>query len=235
MVKIMLDAGHDINTPGKRALDGSMREFEFNRDTAVKTADMLLAYENVEIIFSHNFLDGIDQSLDYRVGLANQLNVDVVLSIHANAGVTSARGIETYVHLNAPAQTARLGDIIHTELARVTKEETLNRGLKRADFQILRDTKMDAVLVECGFMTNAQDLAWLKSEAYRKDVATGLTNGLAIFFGLKKKVVAPPAPPAPAASNTIYRVQVGAFSVKENADRLAEELKAKGYSAIVTQ
>jgi N-acetylmuramoyl-L-alanine amidase len=194
MPKIMLDAGHDINTPGKRALDGSMREFEFNRSVVLKAAELLKEYENTEVFFSHDLFDGIDTSLKARTDLANRLGVNIFLSIHANAGPTSAKGVETFVYPKAPAQTVRLGDIIHTELARLTKEETLNRGLKRADFAVLRDTHMDSVLVECGFMTNAQDLAWLKSESYRNDVAKGLVNGLAIFLSLRKKQTSTPKP-----------------------------------------
>jgi N-acetylmuramoyl-L-alanine amidase len=193
MPKIMLDAGHDINTPGKRALDGSMREFEFNKAVVLKVSETLKGYENTEVTFSHDLNDGIDTSLKARTDLANRLGVNVFLSVHANAGPTSAKGVETFVYPKAPAQTVRLGDIIHTELARLTKEETLNRGLKRADFAVLRDTHMDSVLVECGFMTNAQDLAWLKNDAYRNDVAAGLVNGLVIFLGLRKKQISTPA------------------------------------------
>jgi N-acetylmuramoyl-L-alanine amidase len=194
MPKIMLDAGHDINTPGKRALDGSMREFEFNKAVVLKVSEALKGYENTDVVFSHDLNDGIDTPLKSRTDLANRLGVNVFLSVHANAGPTSAKGVETFVYPKAPAQTVRLGDIIHTELARMTKEETLNRGLKRADFAVLRDTHMDSVLVECGFMTNAQDLAWLKSDAYRSDVAAGLVNGLVIFLGLRKKQVSASTP-----------------------------------------
>lgn len=189
MAKIMLDAGHDINTPGKRSLDGSMREFQFNKAVVLKMVELLKGYENAQVFLSHDLSDGIDTPLKTRTSLANRLGVDVYLSVHANAGPTSARGVETFIFPKAPAHTVRLGDIIHTELARMTKEETLNRGVKRADFQVLRETNMNSVLVECGFMTNASDLAWLKSDSYRNDVAQGLVNGLAIFLGLRKKQV----------------------------------------------
>lgn len=235
MVKIMIDAGHDINTPGKRALDGSMKEFEFNSMAAHYVVQELGKYENVEISFSHNFLDGIDQSLKERVNAANQQNVDVFLSIHANAGPTSAHGIETYIHNNAPQRTLTLAKLVHENTIRTTSMN--DRGVRRADFQVLRETKMEAVLIECGFMTNTSDLAKLKDDGYRRKVGVGIVNGLAQFYGLKLKPVAAPAPqPTPTApSNTIYRVQVGAFSNRENADRLAAELKAKGYSAVITQ
>jgi N-acetylmuramoyl-L-alanine amidase len=53
-------------------------------------------------------------------------------------------------------------------------------------------------------------------------------------YGLKKKVTVQPNPVS-TPTNELYRVQVGAFSVKNNADKLAAELKSKGYSVIVVE
>ena len=184
MVKIMLDPGHDINTPGKRAPDGSMREFEFNKATALHVADILTQYNGVEVFFSHDLNDAIDTSLDARAALANRLQVNCLISIHANAGASSARGIETYIYLNTPTSTDNLARMIHDHTINITGMN--NRGVKRADFAILRETNMDALLMECGFMTNNEDLALLKSDEYRRRCAQGIVNGLAQFYGLTK-------------------------------------------------
>jgi N-acetylmuramoyl-L-alanine amidase len=192
MVKIMLDPGHDINTPGKRAPDGSMREFEFNRATALHVADILSQYNGVEVFLSHDLNDGIDTSLDARAALANRLQVNCLISIHANAGAASARGIETYIYLNTPTSTNNLARMIHDQTISITG--MVNRGVKRADFAILRETNMDALLIECGFMTNNQDLALLKSDEYRRRCAQGIVNGLAQFYGLTRKAAPAPAP-----------------------------------------
>ena len=181
----MLDPGHDINTPGKRAIDGSMREFEFNKATALHVANFLSDYHDVETVLSHDLNDGVDTGLTARANLANQLRVDCVVSIHANAGASSARGIETYIHLNAPISTYNLARAIHDHTIIITG--MVNRGVKRADFAILRETNMDSVLIECGFMTNADDLALLKSDEYRRKCAQGIVNGLVQFFSLNKK------------------------------------------------
>jgi hypothetical protein len=191
MVKIMLDPGHDINTPGKRAPDGSMREFEFNKATALHVADILSQYNAVEVFLSHDPNDGIDTSLDARAALANRLQVNCLVSIHANAGAASARGIETYIHLNTPTSTDNLARMIHDHT--INSTGMVNRGVKRADFAILRETNMDALLIECGFMTNNEDLALLKSDEYRRRCAQGIVNGLVQFYGLTMKAAPAPA------------------------------------------
>ncbi|MEH7179439.1 N-acetylmuramoyl-L-alanine amidase [Neobacillus vireti] len=185
MVKIMLDPGHDINTPGKRALDNSMREFEFNKGTALHVANLLSDYHDVETFFTHDLNDSIDTSLTARANLANQLRVDCVVSIHANAGASPARGIETYIHTNATARNYNLARMVHDHTIIATG--MVNRGVKRADFAILRETNMDALLIECGFMTNSEDLRLLKSDDYRIKCAQGIVNGLVQFYGLNKK------------------------------------------------
>lgn len=232
MVKFMLDPGHDLSTPGKGV--SGMKEFEFNRGVVEKMIPLLNQYTGVEVLVSHNMYDGVDASLKARTDYANRSGVNGFVSVHANAAsVASASGIETFVHPRAPQGTVNLGAVVHGELIRMTGLR--NRGLKKSDFHVLRETKMDAVLVECGFMTNAGDLAKLKDNSYRQTCAQAIVNGLAQHYGLKKKVVQAPKPTPAHTSKVIYRVQVGAFANKTNADRLVTELKTKGYTAIITQ
>jgi N-acetylmuramoyl-L-alanine amidase len=230
MVKIMLDAGHDERTAGKRSLDGSLREFQFNKPVVEKIHLMLQQYENVEIFFAHNIHDGIDQSLKERTDLANKTNVDCYVSIHANAGSSSARGIETYIHPNAASESYVLARGIHDHTVILTKQR--NRGIKRADFQVLRETKMKAVLIECGFMTNVEDLHLLKADGYRHLCAEGIVRGLVAYYNLKKKTIAKPPEPSKE-DNTFYRVVAGSFNSKMLADMQMEALKKAGFTSFV--
>lgn len=229
----MLDPGHDINTPGKRAPDGSMREFEFNKATALHVADILSQYNGVEVFLSHDLNDGIDTSLDARAALANRLQVNCLVSIHANAGAASARGIETYIYLNTPTSTDNLARMIHDYTINITG--MVNRGVKRADFAILRESNMDALLIECGFMTNNEDLALLKSDEYRRRCAQGIVNGLVQFYGLTKKAapatatatatataptpaLGPAGPPAPSVVYEAHIENIGWQGQKRNGE-----------------
>jgi N-acetylmuramoyl-L-alanine amidase len=190
-MKIMLDAGHGYNTPGKRSPDG-MREFEFNSSVANHAKALLEGYENTTVYFAHDPSGKVDIPLTTRTDRANELKVDAFVSIHGNAfgpgGWHAASGIETFVYPTRPKEANELANRIQKGLVMVSGLP--NRGVKTADFHVLRETKMDAVLAECGFMTNKNDVKLLKSEDYRKKVAGVIVESLAAQYGLKKK----PAP-----------------------------------------
>lgn len=188
-MKIVLDAGHGPETPGKRTSDGSMKEYHFNNVVAKYVREELLQYEAVEILFTHD--DSRDVPLFERTKKSNNWGANAFISIHANAygngGWNSANGIETYTYTNSSRESVALAKFVHEELIRATIRT--DRGLKKANFQVLRVTKMPAILVECGFMTNKEEAELLKSDSYRKLCASAIVKGLVSMYGLKKKDV----------------------------------------------
>jgi N-acetylmuramoyl-L-alanine amidase len=233
-MKIMLDAGHGFDTPGKRSPNG-MKEYEFNRAVANYAKQMLEDYENVTVYFAHS--DEGDVPLQERTDRANALNVDCYISIHCNAfgngDWNEVDGIETYVYITKPKEAYELATVIHKQLLAVTGRN--DRGVKTANFHVLRETKMTAVLVECGFMTNRLEADLLKSDEYRKACAEGIVRGLADYYHLKKKpkLVPRKLSTTPEKNRGLYRVQVGAFKYKENAEQLAQRLKEAGFDSYI--
>lgn len=173
-MKIIIDAGHGPGTIGKRTPDGRMREFHFNAAVAEEVRKRLVA-EGFTVMFSHQA--DRDVSLIERTRFANRSGADLLVSIHANAagngGYHAAEGIECFVYPTAPARTRKLGELLQNSLVASTGRK--NRGLKTADFAMLRDTVMPAVLVECGFMTHKQEAALLQTAAYRKRCARAIS------------------------------------------------------------
>ncbi|MDE3840108.1 N-acetylmuramoyl-L-alanine amidase [Bacillus methanolicus] len=225
-MKIMLDAGHGYSTKGKRSPDG-LQEYEFNRAVANFARDLLQEFENVAVYFAHS--DQRDVPLQERTDKANSLKVDCYVAIHANAyGNTwnDAGGIETYVHISKPLEATKLAEKIQQNLANSTGLR--DRGVKTADFHVLRETKMTSVLVECGFMTNREEVKLLRSDNYRRTCAEAIVKAIADHYKLKKKIVQPP----PAAKG-IYKIQVGAFKELKNAEELAERLRKDGYNPFI--
>lgn len=242
-MKIMFDAGHGYNTPGKRSPDG-LREYEFNRAVANYANQLLENYKNVTVYFSHS--DQRDVSLTARTDKANSLNVDIFVSIHANAfgsgGWNNVGGIETYVYPSRPPVANQLAQKIQRNLVIATGLE--NRGVRTADFHVLRETKMDAVLVEGGFMTNRNEVELLRSETYRRTIAEGIVKALAEQFKLQRKDnAAPSLAPSPSAAKSaatarkggLYKVQAGAFEDERNAEELAARLRKAGFEAYIEQ
>lgn len=164
-MKIMLDAGHGPETLGKRTPDGKMKEFEFNWAIVQLVKEELKQCEVVAIL-SHAGTS--DVLLHERTELANRLEVHAFISIHANAYGTvwnEVSGIETFTYTKPSEQSKRLATLIQESLCSITMRN--NRGVKQADFAVVRDTKMPAVLVECGFMTNKEEASLLQSTTYR--------------------------------------------------------------------
>jgi N-acetylmuramoyl-L-alanine amidase len=243
-MKILLDAGHGYNTPGKRSPDG-MREYEFNRVVASYAKSFLEEYENVTVYFSHS--DTKDVSLQERTDKANRLDVDCFVSIHANAygsGWNSARGIETFVYKTKPKAAVQLAEKVQNNLVIATGLP--NRGVKTGNFHVLRSSDMPAILVECGFMTNKEEVKLLRSDVYRKTCAEAIVKGISEHYKLKKKgtasapvptPAAPPKktenPPVKQAEEKKYKVIAGPFKEKETADKLVEKLNKDGFSATI--
>ncbi|WP_391203409.1 N-acetylmuramoyl-L-alanine amidase family protein [Psychrobacillus sp. L4] len=175
-MKIMLDAGHGPETPGKRTPDGKMREFEFNQ-AVVQLMKEELQQSGVIVILSH--IGTSDVPLNERTALANKLGVDAFISIHANAFGSSfndVSGIETFMYTKPSNHSKILAQNIQDSLCSTTKRN--NRGVKQANFAVLRDTKMPAVLVECGFMTNRAEAALLQSAPYRSLCSRAIAHAI---------------------------------------------------------
>ncbi|CUA80495.1 N-acetylmuramoyl-L-alanine amidase [Anoxybacillus suryakundensis] len=224
-MKIVLDAGHGGTDPG--AVANGLKEKDLTLAIVKHIHRMLTEYEGVEV-----FLTRVDDrflELEERAAIANKLNADYFVSVHINSG--GGTGFESFIFNNPDAKTIAYQNVIHSEIMRAIGN-VKDRGKKRANYAVLRKTKMPAILTENLFIDNPNDAAKLKSEQFLLQIAYGHVEGIAKAFGLKKK-----AEPQPKEKTTqekkLYRVQVGAFSDRKNAERLVEELKKKGYSAVI--
>lgn len=249
--KVMIDAGHGPNTLGKRAPDDSMREFHFNKAVADLVIAELNRYKNVVVRAAHDSTGRRDVPLRERTNKANAWGADLYVSIHANAlkdSWSNAKGIETFVHPNSSASSRRMANLLQTELIKATG--LVNRGVKTANFHVLRVTKMPAVLSENGFMDNRDELKLLKSADYRKKVADAHVKAIVQFLGLSGKSKAakpakPAAPTKPAKSGgsvgggggsvVDYMKANGMDSSFANRKRLAAKYGIKNYTGTASQ
>lgn len=225
-MKIVIDPGHGGSDPG--AVANGLKEKDITLDISLKLYNLLKKYD-VQTILTRT--DDRDVTLTQRANIANTENADFFISIHINAG--GGTGFESFRHPNASDRTTSIQTIIHREVANFFKSKGFaDRGIKTANYAVLRETKMPAVLLENLFIDNTRDAAFLREETNRQDIAQAICNGIVQAFALKpvqQQVV------QPVQTQTIYRVQVGTFTVKANAEKLANELRAKGYEAIVVE
>ena len=117
-----------------------------------------------------------DDGLAFRAELANDEEADAFLSIHCNAAAyEAAKGFEVWCYPGSAAGND-LAQAIDDALSEAVY--TTDRGVKSANFAVLRLTDMPAVLVECGFITNADDAAVLTDENGQQAIARAIADGL---------------------------------------------------------
>jgi N-acetylmuramoyl-L-alanine amidase len=228
MVRIVLDAGHGGKDSG--AVGNGLKEKDLTLKIVKQIGRMLSEYENAEVHYTRT--DDRFLELSERAEIANKLKADYFISVHINAG--GGTGFETYIYNGGvSAPTVAYQNVIHQEILKAIGN-VKDRGKKRANYAVLRQTKMPALLTENLFIDNANDAAKLKSEQFLLQIAHGHVQGIVKAFGLKKKAQPTPSQPQQKASDKkLYRVQVGAFTDRKNAERLAEELKKKGYPVFI--
>ena len=183
MVKIFIDPGHGGTDPG--AVGYGLLEKEVVLKIAKKMRNLLSRYDNVVVELSRD--DDRYLSLSQRAEMANDWGADIFISIHINSAANkSAAGFETFIYNGSVSQpTVANQNVIHAEIARSIGLK--DRGKKRANYAVLRETKMPAILTENGFISNANDAAKLKEDSFLDKIAQGHVNGLVKVYGLKSK------------------------------------------------
>lgn len=235
MFKIALGAGHGINTAGKRcmkALDpNETREWWLNDRICDYVESYLKAYDGYKLLRLDDSDDGKDNiPLADRVKAANDFGADIYLSVHHNAGINggSGGGIVVYVHPNASATSKAWQIALYDALIKHTGLKG-NRSQPKAtgDYYVLRHTKMAAALLELGFLDSKTDVPIILTNEYAQQCARAIVEVIVARGKLTKK--------AEPETGVLYKVQVGAFAKKENADKLLADLKAKGYPCYIVR
>ncbi len=131
----------------------------------------------------------VGMSLQARCDFANRHRAVRYLSWHINAAARAeANGHEDFIVRSRPTRTAQYQRIVHPFPAKVwTDAGRRNRGMKVANFYVLRHTLMPALLVETGFMSNARDVQLLSDPGFRANLAASVGEGMARDMNLKRK------------------------------------------------
>ncbi|MCD8067820.1 MAG: N-acetylmuramoyl-L-alanine amidase, partial [Lachnospiraceae bacterium] len=120
-----------------------------------------------------------DENLDLeeRAALANDGGADYFISLHCNyyEDSSSIRGLECYYYTGA-SDGGLLADSILQYIDEYTQIETRKTG--EQDLSVLRNTTMTAVLIEMGYLSNAQECSMLSSESYQEELAQAIAEGI---------------------------------------------------------
>lgn len=180
LFKLFLDPGHGGKDPG--AEGNGLEEKDITLEIAKQIQDILTNhYQNVSVKMSRTTDKFV--SLEERTDAANSWGATFFLSIHINSG--NGTGFESYIYPKSGSATATYQKTIHQEVVKLN--DLKDRGRKTADFHVLRESIMPALLTENGFIDTASDAKKMKKNSWIEEVAQGHVNGLAKAFELKKK------------------------------------------------
>lgn len=196
-MKILIDNGHGVNTHGKCSPDHRLKEYEFNRDIAIRVVDQLkkLGYDAERIVTEET-----DISLGERCRRVNAIcaktapkNV-LLVSVHSNAAAShgawcNATGFSVYCYTKASERSHKLAQILYAEAA--ARKLQGNRSVPashywEANFYIIKNTLCPAVLTENLFYDNKQEVEYLLSEEGRKTIADLHVQGIIKYVESQK-------------------------------------------------
>ena len=168
---VVVDPGHGGPDPGAIGI-GGLRETDIVLPIAQQVAT-LLEQQGIQAVLTRK--GEYDLDLPPRVAMAQRMNANLFVSIHANAISLSrpdVNGLETYYYSNGQ----RLARTIHNSI--LQSMDIRDRGVRTARFYVLRKTSMPSVLVEVGFVTGREDSAKLSDPAYRSQMAQAIARGI---------------------------------------------------------
>lgn len=172
-MKVCLDAGHGGKDPG--ACNGNCHEADIALKIVLKLGEFL-SEKGVEVLYSRT--EDVYPEWKDRVGVANDNNADVYVSVHLNAAENKlARGTEVLVHPSTGTKTRALAQAV---LENIVDSTGFNdRGIKeRSDLYVLKATKMPAILIETGFISNDSECELLSNKTVQACVAETIADAI---------------------------------------------------------
>lgn len=186
---VVIDVGHGGKDPGKVGVDQSL-EKDINLAIALKLEAFLQQSDLTVVLTRREDMGLYDedasnkkvQDMRRRVALIEELNADLVVSIHQNSySDRSVRGPQCFFYANSK----------EGERIALTLQEQLNTGLKiqhprdakpNDSYYLLKKSSVPTVIAECGFLSSPEDAALLNDEIYQEKLAWNLYLGILQYF-----------------------------------------------------
>ena len=194
---IVVDPGHNYGGDYGAVSNINGKKFE-ETELNMQVAELLrqeLVSRGYNVVMTRKvgdkLYDELRTSLQKRVDLANSLKADLFVSIHHNtAGDSKANGVEVYYSDAKPASgtansnkvlvSKKLSEVMVNNLSKAVGQT--NRGAKNDDFYVVKNTLMPSVLVECGFLTNPEEISKISKSSVQKIIAKQLANSIDSTF-----------------------------------------------------
>jgi N-acetylmuramoyl-L-alanine amidase len=178
MFTVVLDAGHGGEDGGILANE------HLEKDINLKAVMMLkqkLEAQNVNVVLTRSADETL--SLKKRVDFTMFHPNAVFVSLHANANsaTESASGIDIYIPKGEDARAVKSQKLAQLTEIELTNKNFKMRAVKQAPYFVLTESEVPAILVELGFMTNAEDLQQMNSAEYLEQMAEAIAKSIALY------------------------------------------------------
>lgn len=232
MKKVCIDFGHGGNDPG--AGSNGLREKDLTLKIGKKVVSKLGKYD-VEVITTRTTDKYL--SLSERANIANRNKADLFVSVHINSG--GGTGFESFIYNGkVSGNTGKLQNALHKNI--MSQLNVTDRGKKRANFAVVRETTMPAVLTENLFIDGDNKL--LKQDLILDKIAQGHVDGIVEYLGLKKPSNTKPSKPSKPSKKPSKNLGLVDWmkankmdSSYNNRKKLAEQYGIKNYSGTAKQ
>lgn len=190
---VLLDAGHGGNDPGKVSLEGCL-EKDLNLKIAMKLK-AILESQDIQVVMTRTEDKGLYEESDSnkkaadmrkRVALAKEVNADILVSVHMNS-YTSPEVCGGQVFYYATSKEGKeLAEDIQKEVSKVSVLNSKRSAKANDNYYMLRNSSVPAIIVECGFLSNPEEAALLKTEEYQEKIAWAIHMGIMKYFNKNK-------------------------------------------------
>ena len=218
-MKVFISAGHGGSDPG--AVANGVKEKDLNLAIAKACRDLLTKH-GVTVKMSRT--QDENDPLSEEIKECNAFSPDLAVSIHCNAG--GGDGAEVFHH-HGGGKGKTLAENILGEIVKVGQNSRGAKVRKNSQgkdyYGFIRETSAPAVIVECAFVDNATDLKILASESLKKSMGEAIAKGVLKTLGVEVQ------------GERLYRVQVGAYLLKSNAEDMQKKIKAVGFDAFIVK
>ena len=218
-MKVFIGVGHGGSDPG--AVANGVKEKDLNLSIALACRDELKRH-GVEVRMSR--AKDENDTLSEEIRECNSFAPDLAVDIHNNAG--GGDGAEAFYHFGG-GKSKTLAENILSEIVKVGQNSRGAKVRKNSQgkdyYGFIRETTAPAVIVECAFVDNAQDLKILATESDRQKVGRAIAKGILKTLGVELQ------------GERLYRVQVGAYLLRSNAEDVQKKIKAVGFDAFIVK
>lgn len=186
---IVLDAGHGGRDDGCSGVSGT-KESDINLQIT-RTLKSYLETLGIKVVltradgnglYSSNASNYKQSDMEKRIEIIERAKPDMVISIHQNSfSDSSQRGAQAFYQEGDEISLA-FAESVQSQL--INQLDNARKEANKGDYYLLKECKRPAVLVECGYLTNAEEEALLNTEDYRNRVAYSIMCGVVKYFDL---------------------------------------------------